>query len=215
MNFLKKIFSKKTKTWIDKEIDDFYLEKDKVMAEILGIQAPTVGHAIVGFAVGGAVDMYYYHFKNGGTIFATQELISPTGENQIPNRNGLYELVAFTKQEFTSLPIGEGKFGKLERRLCGIFTGIGNFSYQAKLEPGETCELPVDGEPNRCLIFDEYIGEDNFQIADKTYGFLLIIEVFRDELDFARSNGVDELKVKLKNAGHYPFSDLDRESVIK
>lgn len=214
MSFLKKIFAKKSKTWTDKELEEFYQEKDKVMSEILGKQTPTVGHAIIGFQVGGAVDMYYYHYKNGGTLFATQELINPTGDNPIPNRNGLYELVALTKQEFQSDEIGEGKFGKIERRFCGIFTGIGNFSFQAKLEPGETCELPVNGEPNRCLIFDDYITEKDFQVANTKYGFLLIIEVFREELDFARLNGTNKLIAKLKSAGHYPYSDLDRESVI-
>ena len=215
MSFLKKIFNRKNRTWTDEELDKFYLEKDDALERALGKQTPTVGHAIIGFEVGGAVDMYYYHNKTGGTIFATQELINPTGDNPIPNRNGLYELVALTKHEFQSDDIGEGIFGNIERRFCGIFTGVGNFSFQAKLEPSETCELPVDGEPNRCLIFDEYQGENDFVVDEKKYGLLLVIEVYRDEMEFAMNNGTDKLLELLKSEGHYPFSDLDRESVIK
>lgn len=111
--------------------------------------------------------------------------------------------------------MGEGPFGKIERRFCGIFTGIGNFSFQAKLEPGETCEFPVDDEPNRCLIFDEYeIGENTFKVQDEKYGLLLVIEVHRDEMEYAMENGSQKLIELLKSYGYYPYSDLDRASVV-
>jgi len=213
MSFFKKLFSKK-ESWTNEELDEFYLDKDEALERALGKQTPIVGHAIIGFEIGGTVDMYYYHHKSGGTILATQELINPTGENPIPNKNGLYELVAFTKQEFQSDEMGEGAFSLIERRFCGIFTGVGNFSFQAKLEPNETCELPVDGEPNRCLIFDEYRGETDFLVKGIKYGLLLIIEVFRDEMEFARNEGTDKLLSLLKKKGHYPFSDLNRKSVL-
>jgi hypothetical protein len=45
-----------------------------------------VGHAIIPFQIGGAVDMYY--FPNGipGTGFATVELIEPDGSGPKPHR---------------------------------------------------------------------------------------------------------------------------------
>jgi hypothetical protein len=102
------------------------------------------------------VDMYYYQDQKGGTVFATQELISLNGENPIPNKLGVYELVALTKLQFSDSEHIKNPFRKIERRICETFTGIGNFSYQAKLEPGDTCELPVEKKSNRYLIFDEY-----------------------------------------------------------
>lgn len=217
MSFFDKIFGKKkTNDRIDEELDQFYLDKDKFLEESLGKQTPTVGHAIISFEAGGAVDMYYYHHKDKGTIFATQELINPKGENPIPNRLGLYELVALTKHSYQGDKVGEGLFGAIERRFCGIFTGIGNFSFQAKLEPGETCELPVDGGPNRCLIFDEYRDSKKpFIVNGQEYGLLLIIEVHRDEMQYAMEYGSEKLFTLLREKGHYPYSDLGRESVIK
>lgn len=216
MSFLKKLFGKdESPKWTEETLEEFYIAKDQSLQEALGEQTPTVGHAIIPFEVGGAVDMYYYHHKSKGTIFATQELINPDGSNPIPNRLGLYELVAVTKQAFQSDEMGEGLFGKIERRFCGIFTGIGNFSFQAKLEPGETCELPVEDEPNRCLVLDEYKGErKEFNIQNQKYGLLLVIEVHRREMEYAMENGSDKLIQSLKDNGHYPYSDLDRESVV-
>jgi hypothetical protein len=108
-------------------------------------------------------------------------------------------------------------FNLIERRICGIFTDLGFYSFDAKLEPLETCEIPQnEGEPNLCLIFDEYKpGGKEFKVGDRKHGLLLIIEVHRDEMEFAMENGTGKLLEKLKAKGYYPYSDLDRESVIK
>lgn len=92
-----------------------------------------------------------------------------------------------------------------------MFTTIGNYSSQAVLNPKETCEVPTAHEENACLIFDAYKG---FQIANRIHHLLLCMEIFRSEMDYARANGTDKLIELLKNAGHYPYSDLNREKVI-
>jgi len=53
-----------------------------------------------------------------------------------------------------------------------------------------------------------------FPIGDEQHGLLLCIEVFRSELEFAMENSRDELITLLKEHGHYPRSDLDREPVV-
>ncbi len=183
---------------------------------VLGTTHELVGHAIIPYMVGGTVDMYYFPNHIKGTGFATMELIKPDGTGSIPNRMGTYELVAFTKHVYnppskdTITP-----FNRIERRLCGIFTSIGGYSTQAKLEPLETCELP-QGEETICLVLDEYKpGGKEFKIGDKTHGLLLILEVHRDEMEYAMAQGGEKLIEKLKEKGHYPYSDLDRESVLK
>ena len=40
------------------------------------------------------------------------------------------------------------------------------------------------------------------------------LEIFRDEMLYAMENGSDKLIGKLKAKGHYPYSDLTRESVL-
>lgn len=218
MGLFDKLFGKKqepVKPVQDKAAEKFYLEKDDALQHVLGKSAGFVGHAIIPFAVGGAVDMYYYPNLIEGTAFATQELIEYNGKSPIPNKFGTYELVAFTRHPYSTGKMGEGDFGKIERRFCGIFTGVGNFSYMAKLGPGETCELPVNNQPNRCLIFDEFKVEGKeFTFGGKTHSLLLIIEVHRDEMQFAMDYGSGELFKLLKAANVYPYSDLDRDSVV-
>jgi hypothetical protein len=202
----------------DAEYERYSEAKQKGLEKLLGPMQDTVGHAVIPFAVGGAMDMYY--FPNGipGTAFATMELIEPDGTGPKPNRIGTYELVAFTKRtQLPQEPKGDSKhpFTRLERRICGIFTAVGRYSSEAVLNPGETCEIPGDtGEPNTCLVFDEYQKDGvRFDIGGKRHCLLLCIEVFPSEMKHAMENGSASLLRKLKAAGHYPYSDLDREPV--
>ena len=223
MNFFKKLFGKNEikeapkQEFTDEEYEKDYELKMNGLENVLGKSHDLVGHAIIPFEIGGTVDMYY--FPNGiqGTGFATMELIDPSGKGPVPNKTGTYELVAFTKLKYSSDTTETQPFNKIERHICGILTGIGNYSFEAKLEPLETCELPQDeGEPNLCLIFDEYMPNGKeFRIGTRKHGLLLVMEVFRDEMEFAMSNGTGKLVQKLKEKGYYPYSDLDRKSVIE
>ena len=205
-----------TKEFTDDEFDKHYELKSKGLEKILGKSHDLVGHAIIPFEIGGAVDMYYYPDGIKGTGFATMELIQPDGTGPVPNRNGTYELVAFTKLPYSSDTSETHPFNLIERRTCGIFTAIGSYSFEAKLEPGETLEIPEDDGQNKCIVFDEYKpGNKEFMIGNQKHGLLLVIEVFRDEMEYAMDNGSEELLRKLKAKGYYPYSDLDRPSVIE
>ena len=218
MNIFKKIFCKKKKEeeFTQEEWDNDYELKMKGLEYVLGKSHNMVGHAIIPFEIGGAVDMYY--FPNGikGTGFATMELLKPDGTGPIPNELGTYELVAFTKLDYIQDREETNPFNLIERHICGMLTGIGFYSFDAKLNPLDTCEMPQkEGEPNLCLIFDEYKPDGKeFKIGDRKHGLLLIMEVHREEMEFAMENGTSKLIEKLKAKGYYPYSDLDRESVI-
>ena len=207
---------KMTREFTEEEFEKHYEMKSKGLEEVLGKSNDLVGHAIIPFEIGGAVDMYYYPNGIRGTGFATMELIQPDGTGPIPNRNGTYELVAFTKLPYTSDTTETHPFNLIERRTCGIFTAIGSYSFEAKLEPGETMEIPDDEGQNKYVIFDDYKPDKkDFLIGDMKHGLLLVIEVFRDEMEYAMENGSKELLKKLKERGYYPYSDLDRPSVIE
>jgi len=194
--------------------------KQAALERLLGPMHEMVGHAVVPFGVtGGAVDMYY--FPNGlpGTGFATMELIQPDGSGPKPNRIGTYELVTFTKQK---MPPSDSEsdesqaFNKIERRMCRIMTGIGLYSHDAVLNPGETCEFPADeGEAGIALIFDEYRkGNVGFEIDGRKHCLLLCMEIFPSEMRYAMQHGSAIVLQKLKEAGHYPYSDLNRDPVF-
>jgi hypothetical protein len=59
------------------------------------------------------------------------------------------------------------------------------------------------------MIFDEYACHSD-DVAEK-FGLLAVIEIFRSEMDYARKHGGAKLIKRLKEKGHYPYSDLDRE----
>lgn len=202
----------------DEEYNAYYDAKESGIEAVMGKMCGLVGHAIIPFQIGGAVDMYY--FTNGipGTGFATMELIEPDGSGPKPNRIGTYELVAFTK---IKMPAAEEKsenhpFNKIERRMCGILSTTGFYSYDAVLNPGDTCEVPgKEGEPNKCLILDEFKPDGKeFRIGTKHHCLLLCIEVFRSEMEYAMAHGSATVLQKLKDKGYYPYSDLDREPVF-
>ncbi len=185
------------------------------LERLLGPMHDLVGHAIVPFQVGGAVDMYYFPHAIDGTAFATMELIEPDGSGPKPSRIGTYEFVAFTRHR---IPDGgrQDAFNAIERRVCSIFTAMGHYAYQAVLNPLDTCEAPAGkGKPNRCLVLDEYTRPGvEFRIGSKKHGLLLCIEIFRQEMQYALEHGSGALLERLKAGGHYPYSDLDREPVV-
>lgn len=219
MSFFKRLFGKAEKPmpreFTEQEYELDYKQKSKGLEDLLGKMHGLVGHAIIPFSIGGAVDMYYFPNHIKGTGFATMELLEPDGTGPLPNRLGTYELVAFTKHDYNNNDDTQTPFNLIERKVCGIFTTIGFFSRQAVLNPNETCEVPNGvGEENICLVFDLYQPDNKeFRIGERKHHLLLCVQVFRSEMEFSRANGNEELLKKLKEAGHYPYSDLDRQPV--
>lgn len=220
MGFLNRLFGKK-ETQIEKEFTEEEHEKDyELKAEglenVLGKMHNLVGHAIIPFAIGGAVDMYYFPNHIKGTGFATMELLDPDGNGPKKNRIGTYELVAFTKCDYNTSEETQTPFNSIERQACGFLTSIGMFSSQAVLNPKETIEIPNgENEENSCLVFDLYEPEGKkFKIGNREHHLLLCMQIFRSEMDYARQHGSDALFKILKEREFYPYSDLDREPVV-
>jgi len=92
----------------------------------------------------------------------------------------------------------------------------------------DTLEFPQDFDgkqlAGRCFIFDELPAagpvpvptspDERSPLDGKRFGVLLALEVFREEMDWAREQGTEKLVERLQAAGAYPFSDLDREPVV-
>lgn len=211
LEYIKNLFGKKKREFTEEEQTLYAGQKEQALEGVLGKMHGMVGHAIIPFQIGGAVDMYYFPQHIPGTGFATMELLEPDGGGSKPNRFGTYELVAFTRHPINLEKDLKTPFNKIERRVCGIFTGFGNYSYQAVLNPGETCEMPISDTEYACLMLDKYA---DITVSGKKHHLLLLLEVFRSEMDYARQNGSAALFDKLKKAGIYPYSDPDREPIV-
>lgn len=187
--------------------------KSTEFEKVLGPMAAIVGHAIIPFQVGGAVDVFYYPNALPGTAFATMEVVEPDGRGPAIGDFGAYEFVAFTRLPFERRESPE--FQAIENRLWSIFTAGANYSRVATLGPDQTVEMPGDSEADsNYLILSEFSKPGvTLMVNGLEFRLLLIVEVFRTEMEFARQEGVAALIERLTSAGHYPYSDLDRQPV--
>ncbi len=192
----------------------WYDRKSALMAGILGVEHDEVMHAIVPYAIGGGLDLYYYPHGIPGTGIATKELCEAPGQGPSNRRLGAYELVMFTSHPLSldDLHDESTPFGRAHASIRPILHCIARYSAQAQLNPRETCEFPadMDGLGGKCLIFDAY-GAGWRRAA---FGLLAVIEIHRTEMDYARRHGGKRLLKRLKKAGYYPYSDLDRPAVV-
>ncbi len=216
MSFFKNLFGgNKKREFTEEELNTDYELKTKGLENLLGKMHDIVGHAIIPFEIGGTVDMYYFNNHIPGTGFATMELLNPDGIGPKKNKLGTYELVAFSNKKYNNNDENQTDFNLIERRICGIFTAIGNYSKQAVLNPNETIEIPKGEDENMCLIFDNYKPENKeFKIGERSHHLLLCLEVFKSEMEYARNNGSENLIKLLKEKGIYPYNDLDRNPVV-
>jgi hypothetical protein len=193
----------------------WYGRKSALMEAILGKAHNTVMHAIIPYAVGGALDLYYYPNAIPGTAIATKELSELPAEGSSYQVYRSYELVMFTRHQLDlDAALDERTpFGQAHATINAILNCIAPFSAEATLNPNETCEFPADMPRigGRCLNFDGYPSYQEDEPPE--FGLLAIIEVFRSEMDYAREHGGIELLKRLKDKQHYPYSDLDRNPV--
>jgi hypothetical protein len=192
----------------------WYAEKSDRMVELLGEEHDMVMHAIIPYAVGGGLDLYYYPHLIPGTGIATKELSNRPSEGSTNNVLTTYEFVMFTRHDLSmdDAQKPETPFGKMHHSINAILNMMAPYSAQAKLNPFETVEFPSDMEVvgGRCLILDAYGMTD----AHADFGLMLIMEIHRVEMDYARQHGGQALLEKLMAANYYPYSDLDRPPVV-
>ncbi len=187
------------------------------MELILGPMHDLAGLSIPRLLGEEAVNIYFFTEGIPGTGFCTMDLIEPDGSGPKPNRNRTFELVAFTRHKMDSSGnASENRaFSEIEKTMCNILNRISCHSYDTVLSPGDTCELRREGDvPTRHVIIDRYAPDGlAFEIHGEKHCLLLCLEVFQSEMDYARGNGIAPVLEKLKQAGHYPYSDLDRSPV--
>ncbi len=193
----------------------WYDHKSALMEASLGKEHDMVMHAIIPYAIGGALDLYYYPNGVPGTAIATKELAESPNEGPSNDMYRSYELVMFTKHRLDLDAANDMNtpFGRAHRNINTILNLIARYSAQAKLNPNETCEFPAGMEDvgGKCLIFDGYACHSDEVVEN--FGLLALIEVFRSEMEYARKHGGAKLIKRLKDKGYYPYSDLDRQPV--
>ncbi|QVL31301.1 suppressor of fused domain protein [Telmatocola sphagniphila] len=206
--------AEENKEQTESEWHEWYDQKSRLMEASLGREHDMVLHSMIPYSVGGGLDLYY--FPNGipGTAVATKELCEAPNEGPSNKVLGCYELVMFTRHAIDLDGGEDSPFGKANQNINAILNPMARYAEQAELNANETCEFPEDFEDiaGKCLVFDVYASHTDETVEN--FGLLAIIEVFRSEMEFAREKGGSVLIELLKQNGHYPYSDLDREPVV-
>jgi hypothetical protein len=193
----------------------WYDRKTQLMVELLGPEHFMVMHAIIPYAIGGGLDLYYFPHGIPGTAIATKELSELPDQGPASRDFSCYEMVMFTRQP---IDLDEAKneatpFGRAHGTLNGILNCMARYSATTELNPYSTCEFPADMEDlgGKCLVCAPYGSKSTDEV--KSFGLLALIEIHRSEMDFARASGGLALVERLKVSGYYPYSDLDRPPV--
>ncbi len=191
----------------------WYDEKTKRMVAALGQEHDMVMHAIIPYEIGGGLDLYYYPNGIQGTGIATKELSHACRNGSSNIRYEKYEFVMFTCHAIAldDSSNEEAAFGLAHQNINSILNPIARYSEQANLRPNDTLEFPKDfgGVGGKCLVFSDYTPD-----FGGDFGIMLVMEVHRSEMEFARKSGGEKLIKKLVKSGFYPYSDLARKPVI-
>tara|TARA_R110000782_G_scaffold53205_7_gene113435 strand:- start:12471 stop:13109 length:639 start_codon:yes stop_codon:yes gene_type:complete len=196
--------------WSD---EGYYNAKRALLTRHLGEPDESVLAAIIGWPVGGPVDLWLFP-SDSGTVFTTMQLVGPGRTEQKRSSLGKYELAAATaRRKGIDGDLDEAASPWLDRAMSvrSMLTAIGHYSSMGRLEPMQTAEIPGE-EKNTCVVFDRAIGNET--LAGEPFGLLWCIAVHPEELAFARSAGTEALIARLKQAGVYPTSDIDRDPVV-
>ncbi len=209
----------KEKAW-----QEWYDYKTSLMEKALGQEHDMVVHAIISYEIGGALHSYLYPNGIEGTGLATKQLARidhemPAyeiygGDGPSNSLYDSYEIVMFTREDITQKELSDDPDDTFYR-MRTLLHGIAEYSENATLNPMDTLEFPDDWDgpqAGRCAILAPYDYEN--KIFDKKFGLMLLIEIHQSEMKFAMDKGGFELIQKLIDAGHYPYSDLNREPVV-
>ena len=193
----------------EEESRQWYEDKSKLMEGIFGKEHDMVMHAIIPFEAGGTLHLYYFPNDIPGTAIATKQLSASPHQGSSNEFFKVYELAMFTRHPLDMDRANDDstEFGQAHKNIQSVLNPIARYSVEATLTPNETCEFPaeMEGIGGKCLIFDAYKAD-----TPSDFGVLTVIEIHRSEMDFARNNGGGALLEKLKQAGHYPYSDMAR-----
>ena len=209
--------------WFTQEDYTRHFEQKKAALEkLLGPLSARVLRAQVPFEVGGTVDLYPFEQALPGTAFATMELIYPDGQGPQPNRSGAYELVACTR--LTPVPAPAPLFAReaersrtpyelMVARIWRMLTAAAQLGFSTVIAPGDTAELPSGKNDVLSVLFDRFDQAAPLRVGKKKHHLLLCMQIFPSELRYAQTVSPSRLISLLQEAGHYPYSDLDRDPV--
>ena len=181
---------------------DWFGQRVAAMETAFGGAEDTILHAVVpfdfGYDAGGRADVVQFKGHIDGTIYATCDLIGSA--EQVANCLGTYELAVCHRNN--------------EDWGAGVIGALAYYTLDARIDPGHTMDLgPSIPKGSRItgFLFDTLA---NIEMMGHRAGVLLCIGITSDELAACRRGEHDRVLAALKSKQVYPFTDLDRRSVL-
>jgi hypothetical protein len=187
-----------------------------LMEQMLGPRHELGAQAKRAYADGGALNLFFFPQASGGVAIATQELSRWPYPSPKNDEFDQFELVWMTRHPLDSEGGigGTSPFATAYKAATPSLNLMARYAEQATLNSGDTSEFPPRMPQVGGKTFVMFGLDQRSSDLVGRFGLMLLVEVFRSEMDFARDNGSAALRERLEAAGVYPYSDLDREPVV-
>jgi hypothetical protein len=118
----------------------WYDRKSRLMGASLGKEHDMVMHALIPYAAGGALDLYYYPNGLPGTAIATKELAERPNEGSSNRVYGSCELVMFTghRLDLDAARDESTESGRAHQNFSAILNRVARHSARATPNPKDT-----------------------------------------------------------------------------
>lgn len=186
----------------DRESEQLWDERLTHLESLFGKTDDVVGHALMPFFLGpgvGAADVVYFSTHIPGKLSVTAELIGCGDQKR--SRLGNYELAIAHRT-------GEETWG------ANLISRLAHYTLEDVLQPGQTMDIgPAvpKGSKIDAFLFYDY---GRFVFREEPCGVLLCVGITEKEKKACFSGKMQALLKALHDKGVYPYTDLDRESVI-
>ena len=200
-DWLKRRFQRRPKK-DDRSWEEQWDARQAALESVLGKAENTVYHALIPLYLGGFADVLRFRNYIDGVAYATADL---TGDSsQIENELGNYELMICMREE--------------SNWACGIMSKLARYTLESKLSPGETMDIgpaTPDGSSVSAFLFCRpELSHPTFTVQGVRCGLLLCIGITDEEIAVCKGEGSKRVLTRLKEAGIFPFTDLNRASVV-
>jgi hypothetical protein len=183
--------------------DDWQRTWDARLAALQSVFGPAdddILTSVIPFYLGGSADVLAFRKHNDGICYVTAGIIGDASAK--PNKHGQYELMICVREP-AAADWAPNLVGTLARHTT-----------EAVLSSGETMDIaPALPQPASVtqLLFLNYA---DINIQGKNAGVLLCLGINADEVEYIKTHGLEPLVKSLEQADVYPFTDLNRPSVI-
>jgi Suppressor of fused protein (SUFU) len=181
------------------EFEETWAERQTALEALFGPTSDHVLHAVVPFYLGGQADVLIFPGHQGGVLYVTADLTGEESEQPANEAWPQYELAI-------AHPVEQGWGPNVISRLARYTLG-------KPIHPGETMDIGSAVPPPSEISAFLFADYGRFTLRGRTCGVLLCVGITAGELAACFKVGSSLVLGRLREAGVFPFTNLQRRSV--